>query len=228
MELPRHWGKLTERAHRRPRGEFIGSASRADTDSDAYQNANANSDLNTDANADQGDARTVELRSATGTKLTVHTGDLTITTAGSLIDGLDIRGYVVVKAPNVTIRRSIIRGGPVGTVNRGMLAITQPGAGNFLVEDVTIVPSNPSPYINGINVNQPGIIRRADISGTVDGMMIYGSGVRIEGSYLHDFAHYTKDPNWGGVHRTMTRFKFNRAQGYRSSATRCQERTTQR
>ncbi len=133
-----------------------------------------------------------------GTKLTVHTGDLTITTAGSLIDGLDIRGYVVVKAPNVTIRRSIIRGGPVGTVNRGMLAITQPGAGNFLVEDVTIVPSNPSPYINGINVNQPGIIRRADISGTVDGMMIYGSGVRIEGSYLHDFAHYTKDPNWGG------------------------------
>ena len=57
---------------------------------------------------------------------------------------------------------------------------------------------NPTPYVNGINVNQSGTIRRANISGTVDGIMIYGDGVRVENSYLHDFVHYLNDPNWGG------------------------------
>jgi hypothetical protein len=133
-----------------------------------------------------------------GTSLTVHNGDLTVTTPGAVIDGLDIRGFVSVRAPNVTIKRSIIRGGAAGTVGRGVLAITHSSATNFLVEDVTIVPTNPTPYLNGINVNQAGTVRRADISGTVDGIMIYGSGVRIEGSHLHDFRHYTNDPNWGG------------------------------
>ena len=84
------------------------------------------------------------------------------------------------------------------TVNRALLAATQSGAGNFLIEDVKIAPTNPTPYINGINANQSGTIRRADISGTVDGIMIYGSGVRVENSYLHDFAHYLNDPNWNG------------------------------
>lgn len=133
-----------------------------------------------------------------GTPLTVHNGDLTITTPGTVIDGKDIRGYVAIKAANVTIKRSIIRGGAAATVNRALLAATQSGAGNFLIEDVKIAPDNPSPYINGINVNQSGTIRRADISGSVDGIMIYGSGVRVESSYLHDFAHYLNDPNWNG------------------------------
>ena len=133
-----------------------------------------------------------------GTGLTVYNGDLTITTPGTVIDSLDVRGYVSVKAPNVTIKRSIIRGGAAATVNRAVLAITTAGASNFLVEDVTIVPANPTPYVNGINVNQSGTIRRANISGTVDGIMIYGSGVKVEQSYLHDFVHYLSDPNWGG------------------------------
>ena len=130
--------------------------------------------------------------------LSVHDGDLTITTPGAVIDGRDIRGYVAIKAPNVTIKRSIIRGGGAATVNRALLSATHSGAANFLIEDVTVAPTNPSPYANGINVNQAGTIRRANISGTVDGIMIYGSGVRVESSYLHHFAHYVNDPNWGG------------------------------
>ena len=42
--------------------------------------------------------------------LTRHRGDLTITAPG-VYDGLDISGYVVIKAPNVTLRRCIVRGG---------------------------------------------------------------------------------------------------------------------
>ena len=62
------------------------------------------------------------------------------------------------------------------------------GAAGFLVEDVTITPAYPNDRLNGINVNQPGTIRRCNISGTVDGVMIYGNSVTIEDSYLHDFA----------------------------------------
>ena len=53
---------------------------------------------------------------------------------------------------------------------------------------MTITPAYPNDRLNGINVNQPGTIRRCNISGTVDGVMIYGNGVTIEDSYLHDFA----------------------------------------
>ncbi len=79
-----------------------------------------------------------------------------------------------------------------------MLTIASSRSAKFLFEDLTIAPSIPSPYVNGINVNQSGTIRRANISGTVDGMMIFGSGVRVEDSYLHNFTHYATDPNWGG------------------------------
>ncbi len=55
-----------------------------------------------------------------GTALTVMNGDLTITTAGATYSNLDIHGYVVIKAPNVTVKNSIIRGG-TGTVGRHRL-----------------------------------------------------------------------------------------------------------
>ena len=133
-----------------------------------------------------------------GTSLTVHNGDLTVATPGAVIDALDIRGFVNVKAPNVTIRRSVIRGGAAPRVGKGLLSVVTAGATNYLVEDVTIVPSDPSPYFNGVNVNQAGTFRRVNISGSVDGMMIYGSGVNVLNSYFHDFRHYLTDPNWNG------------------------------
>jgi hypothetical protein len=119
--------------------------------------------------------------------LTKHQGNLTITSPG-IYDGLDISGYVVVKAPNVTLRRCIVRGGPPVTQGGNAVISIVQGAAGFLVEDVTITPAYPNDRLNGINVNQPGTIRRCNISGTVDGVMIYGNGVTIEDSYLHDFA----------------------------------------
>lgn len=134
-----------------------------------------------------------------GTKLTVYNGDLTITKAGTVIDGMDIRGFVRVKAPNVTIRRSIVRGAST-TAGVGLLMLTGSTASNYLIEDVTLVPSTPSVLIDGIKVNQPGTIRRVDISKTVDGISVYGNAaITIDSSYIHDLTHYTSgDPNQGG------------------------------
>lgn len=133
-----------------------------------------------------------------GTALKVHNGDLTINTAGTVIDGMDIRGFVRVKAPNVTIRRSIVRGTSTTSVV-GLLMLTGSNASGFLVEDVTLLPSNPSAHIDGIKVNQSGTIRRVNISKTVDGISIYGGSVRVESSFIHSLSHYTSgDPNQGG------------------------------
>lgn len=133
-----------------------------------------------------------------GTALRVHDGDLTITKAGEVVDGLDIRGFVRIKAPNVTIKRSIVRGAGNPTAGIGLIMATTTGANNFIIEDVTLLPTTPSPYIDGIKVNQSGVVRRANISGTVDGISIYGDGLRVESSYLHDFKHFAVDPNQGG------------------------------
>ncbi len=123
--------------------------------------------------------------------LTRRDGDITITTPGTVLDGLDIHGSVVVKAADVIIRRCIIRGNKTVVASGSNACLSIVGGGsNFLVEDVTIFPEFPNYHQNGINVNQPGTIRRCNISGTVDGIMIYGSGVKVYDSYFHDFVKY--------------------------------------
>lgn len=133
-----------------------------------------------------------------GTGLTVHQGDLTVSTAGAVISGMDIRGFVRVTAPNVTIKNSIVRGAPTTAVV-GLLMLTGAKADGFLIQDVTLAPTTRSAYVDGIKVNKTGTIRRVNISNTVDGISIYGGKVRVEASYIHDLAHFTSgDPNQGG------------------------------
>ena len=57
-----------------------------------------------------------------GTALTVHQGDITVTQAGTVIDRLDVHGSIIVKANNVTIKRSFIRGGPVSPKNQALIS----------------------------------------------------------------------------------------------------------
>lgn len=134
-----------------------------------------------------------------GTPLTVHNGNLTITTAGTVIDRMDIRGFVIVKAPNVTIKQSIIRGPATApAVSSGLLSITTAGATGYLVEDVTLQPQITSGYLDGVKVNQGGTFRRVNISGTIDGMVVFGDNVNVTNSYVHDLVHLLNDPNRGG------------------------------
>jgi len=128
--------------------------------------------------------------------LTVHQGDLTITTAGATYSGLDIHGFVRVEAPNVTIKDSIIRGG-VSTTDIGLVNDTSSTATNFLIEDSELVPSNPSVQIDGIKGwNYTAL--RVDIHGTTDGAKVYGNNVTIESSYIHGLVTYAHDPDQGG------------------------------
>jgi len=132
----------------------------------------------------------------TGTKLKVHQGDLRVREAGKVIDGLDVRGFVFIEAPNVVVRNSIVRGGPTGST-KGLIHATN-SAASVLVEDTELSPSTPSSHINGLH-GANITARRVNIHGVIDSAHLYGAGnVTIEDSWLHDNQHFTNDPAWGG------------------------------
>lgn len=122
--------------------------------------------------------------------LKIYTGNLVINTPGTVIDGYDVRGNVIVQASNVTIRRSIIRGRVPTATFEGI--VTNYGAANtnFLLEDSTIVPMYPTDAHDGFK-GQNATLRRVEITGTVDGIGVHGSNVVIEQSWIHDLAFYT-------------------------------------
>jgi len=130
-----------------------------------------------------------------GTALTVHNGDLNITTAGTVIDGWDIRGRVNVDAPNVTIKNSIIRGPAYPT--HCIVLDSKFGHGtNFLIEDTEIAPSHVAYYTDDFCGANFTALRINSHSG-VDTMDIAGPNVTVQDSWLHDTTYFAVDPAHG-------------------------------
>lgn len=126
-----------------------------------------------------------------GTSLTQHYGDLVVNQAGTVIDRMDIHGILYVRAPNVQVTRSIIRGGP-SPYHVGMItAVNQPG---LVVEDTDLKAANPSVYMDGILGNNY-TIRRVHIQGGVDNVKIEGDNVRVESSLLDGTNYFDRDPS---------------------------------
>lgn len=131
-----------------------------------------------------------------GVPLTRRDGDIVITVAGTVLEGLDIYGNVLVKAKGVTIRNCRVRGGVPGT-QAGVVMCA--GAGySLLIEDTEIYAERQSYQVNGLwgyNITA----RRLNIHDVIDPCHFYGTGnVRLEDSWLHDNLHYENDPGWNG------------------------------
>jgi hypothetical protein len=131
-----------------------------------------------------------------GTRLTVLNGDLTITKAGAVYSALDIHGFVWVKAADVTIKNSIIRGGVAGS-DVGLVNDISSAATNFVISDSELVPQHPSVRIDGIK-GWNYTASRLNIHGTVDGAKVFGNNATLQDSYIHDLASYSSDPDQGG------------------------------
>ncbi|WP_210509047.1 right-handed parallel beta-helix repeat-containing protein [Naasia sp. SYSU D00057] len=126
-----------------------------------------------------------------GTQLKVVQGDQTITTAGTVLDGLDIRGRVIVKAENVTIKNSIIRGTDQG--GKYGLVDAMAGKPGLKIYDSEIVATTPNYTVNGI-MGSGFELHRVNIHNTVDQVHIAGSNVVVKDSWLHGTVHYENDP----------------------------------
>jgi hypothetical protein len=137
-----------------------------------------------------------------GTAMKKYTGELVITTPGTVISGYDVYGYITVKAPNVTITKTRVRGGKP-TTDRDLIRANDVNAYNLKVIDSTIQPDYPSAkQAIGIRLGASNqLVQRVNVNSTVDGIRITGKGARVESSWLHDFKHYSYDPYYkDGTH----------------------------
>jgi hypothetical protein len=134
-----------------------------------------------------------------GTTLTRHDGDITVTQSGTVLQNLDIHGFVNVKATNVTIKNSIVRGGKAAGYATGL--ITDYGYANLLIQNVDVVAEYPSVYFDGIKGNN-FTASKVHVVGNVDSVKIHGDNVTVQSSLLENTVYYASDPyqNGGPTH----------------------------
>ncbi|HEY3407825.1 MAG TPA: hypothetical protein VGK53_06620 [Propionicimonas sp.] len=146
------------------------------------------------SSTDKPSATTTGVRA--GSTLTRHDGDIIVTKDGTVLSNLDIHGFVTVRAKNVTITNSIVRGGKATGVATGL--ITDYGYAGLVISDVRVVPEFPSVWFDGIK-GSDFTARRVHVTGGVDSVKIHGSNVTIEDSLLEDTTYYASDPQQGGT-----------------------------
>lgn len=139
-----------------------------------------------------------------GTVLTPHQGDITVVEPGTVLDGLDVHGRIDIRAENVTIRNTRVRGSGNATFTTGLITCYHARCVNALVEDTTLIPDSPSYWFNGIH-GHDYTARRVRVAHVVDGFQVHnvhnGGGpvnVVIEASHCSDLAYFAADPNQGG------------------------------
>ncbi|HEY3548452.1 MAG TPA: hypothetical protein VGK17_20460 [Propionicimonas sp.] len=130
-----------------------------------------------------------------GTTLTRHDGDITITTDGTVLSNLDIHGFVTVRAKDVRITNCIVRGGKSRGIATGL--ITNYGFAGLVITDTDVVPEFPSVYFDGIK-GSDFTATRVHVRGGVDSVKIHGSNVTITDSLLENTTYYSSDPQQGG------------------------------
>jgi hypothetical protein len=135
---------------------------------------------------------------------------LVINTPNAVYDGYRFDTFVEVRAPGVKITRSMFRGFSGGT--RPLLHVLpqtySAGQPSALVEDSTLIPATPNNSINGV-MGSNVTLRRVEITGTVDGVFVYGTtsrtdpnagNVTVEASWIHDLPHYKDGSHSDGSH----------------------------
>ena len=136
-----------------------------------------------------------------GKALTKYTGPLTITTAGTVIDGKAVYGDLKIQAGNVIIRNSYLHCGTnIPSGNSGCIDANSGSIYNLQVLNNTIIPDRPSYYRDGI-VGHEYTARYNHISRTNDGLGIFNkpggsvnANVTAEYNYIHDLTHWNHDP----------------------------------
>jgi hypothetical protein len=128
-----------------------------------------------------------------GTKLKVVNGDITVTTAGTVIDSVDLKGELIIAASNVTVRRSLIEG------SKGHDASVDIQAGKgILLEDDEVTATYPSVGNDDMRV-QNATVLRLNIHGGVDGIKLFGNST-ISASWIHGLTYFAHDPAQANGH----------------------------
>jgi hypothetical protein len=121
----------------------------------------------------------------TGVTLTSYTGPLTITAAGTVIDGKLINGVINIDADNVTIRRSKIVYPRVNCNGRCEVVRVNNDHTGFLIEDSELDGNGGLCYMS-IQLGVNGTALRNNLHGCGDGVRS-GDGALVKDNWMHDF-----------------------------------------
>lgn len=121
-------------------------------------------------------------------------GDQTFSTAGQVVSGLDIHGFVRITAKNVTVKDSIVRGGANPPCNSAVIHVTS-GA-SATIEDTEVSPASANACLDGVWAENATLLRM-NIHGSVDGVKA-DDNVTVKDSYIHNMAWFASDPNQSG------------------------------
>lgn len=129
-----------------------------------------------------------------------------ITSAGTVIDHVDLSGDTFVNAPNVVIKNSVVHGGNWG-IEVG------PNATNLVVQDTTFLGGANSAIMDDGYANNVSYVR-VNISGSTDGMKLSGAGRLIQDSFIHGLSQTStshndgiqayEGSNWKFIHNYIT------------------------
>jgi hypothetical protein len=132
-----------------------------------------------------------------GSTLKVHRGNLVIKAPGTYAN-LDVHGFVDVRAADVKILNSIVRGG-VATTSTGLITATDKNVARLHVEGVELVPESPSLWLTGI-LGHDYTAKCVNVYQTVDGFGVFNThkpgaptNVTITQSFCHALAYYSPD-----------------------------------
>jgi len=138
-----------------------------------------------------------------GTTLTPVSGNQIVTTPGTVLQDLDITGYVDVRTSNVTIRRCRIRGDVTASSHYGLVHCPSGNVTNLLIEDCTLAgeASTVGFWINGVH-GHDYTARRNRIYNVIDGLGVFNtvtpgapSNVVAEGNYVGPLLYWLNQPD---------------------------------
>ncbi|MCE3553827.1 hypothetical protein LWC33_20515 [Pseudonocardia sp. RS11V-5] len=120
-----------------------------------------------------------------GVRLCPVRAALEVRTPGTVLDGLDVTGGVVVAAPGVVVRRSRVTGD--GTTAAGIRTLD---GGSVRIEDTTLTGAFTDAAVDGPD----WVVERVEMTAVrADGARL-GPGATLRNSWLHDFAPRSDRP----------------------------------
>lgn len=132
------------------------------------------------------------------------TGDYYITTAGTVLEGRDIYGSVIVQAPYVKIKNCRIRGknstSPSGYSTAPALVTGNANSDGLEIERSTLVADAPTYWRCGVKAAKTHTLRRCNVHHVIDGVNARDASCRLiaEGNWIHDLFFIYNSPDQTG------------------------------
>lgn len=128
-----------------------------------------------------------------GVSLKQILGDIDITTPGTVVDAVDVHGFIRVRANNARITRSRVHGRGSTYISPALILVS-PGVTGTVIEDCEVACDNPQYWQAGVS-GSDYTARRCNVHDVIDAFDVDNGNVLIEACYIHHMTFFSNSPN---------------------------------